>query len=779
MFRFLSLFLLATALTGAGRGETADVPSIRNTTLGFNHQFRNRYWTPLQVEIENPGPARQAVLVIESANPAATASPRVSQPVWLPANSRRFTWLSVLPELADPPTGKPKTGTTIPTLFQARLTDGALKVWDTATILGKPSPENSLGILTADARQTTYRFAAEFPATGNRRPVSRFNIQPADLPARAVDYDSIQLLVLGDLGGGALHEMQRQAITDWVQAGGILVIPATAHLPGLLHHADFLTLDRLATEPRLTPFGAPPLFPNGIHYRRLQHRTGQVLLGDAHSPLILAHRHGLGQVVTLAFDTGDRDFQRWPGAQNFLDQLLELTRQAPPPADRYLERAPGTDTLLSRLAGIKVPGRGVILLYLAGVVLGLSLILGAFRCTRAPERGWWVATALALVTGGGAIAGAHFWKSQPEPFLNEINLIFTSRDPGPALAQTALGLYSPQAAKFDLTGPRETLRLRPRAETCAIELHDTLRLPGLAVRAHDLRALFGQAPLPGVAAPAARAELTGHGLTLVVTNPTRQTLEDCFLKIHRLVVPLGDLPAGTEKTFRELTGADTFSARTIQSSTDALRARLRRLFFPDPVYTLGRQSTAAALALRQPRLEDWSPAVYGWTSAPVFPLETAQPVARRSVNLWAIETPVTYPGPRCDLPRGFLPMRLLSLEARHLERADGRYSGTRAAEIVVEFRLPAECPDVRVDRAAVALEFRGTAFRHSLAVVAPDGKRRARLDGSVIPNPGQWYNPVTRSFTIAVAIEALSPEMTAVNYWQIRELDMELGGTAL
>lgn len=751
-----------------------DAPVIRHAALGFNHQFRNRHWTPLRVEIENPGPERRAVLVVE---PLVAGNPRVSQPVWLPANSRRSTWLTVYAEVGEAQASDRKKRDTIPTVFHARLTDGALKVWSGLSVLGKPVPENALVALVADARQSSYRFPSVLPADAARRPLARWVVLPAELPARALDFDGVNLLVLGQTTRPLLA-MQWEAITQWVRMGGTLVVPASPQLPGGLYAEDFLWLDRLATEPRLDAFGARALFPSGIGFRRLRAEADAVWLGDRDSPLGLRHREGLGQVITLALDSGDPEFQRWPGVTNFLARLMETTRQAPPAADRFLQRHPATDALLSQLAGIKVLGRGALLGYLTGVVGLLLVVLVAFRFTARPERGWAMAGLLALGMAAAAMTGARLWKSQPEPFLNEINLLLVSRDGRGVLAQSALGLYSPQADTFTLSGPRGTLRLRTVGEAGAMELHDQLRLPGLALRAQDLRVMYGQAALTGMVAPVARAELTPAGLSLVVSNPTARSWEDCFLKIQRLVVPLGDLPAGATRTFRGLTGTGAFSGRAVQSSEEQLRAALRRIFFPEPIYTLSRQTTATAVTLRQRLLEDWAPAVYGWSREPVFPLTPQRPLAHRSVSLWAVETPVRYAGPRVELPAGVMPLRLLTPESRQLERGEGRYSGTRGASLTVAFQLPEDCPDLRVDRARLVWNFRGTAYRYALYVVGADG-RRQRLEELTIPEAGQWFVPATRSLSIAVEIEPVAAEMAGVNYWQIRELDLELGGTPL
>ena len=125
MFRGFFLIGLMSALATLGRADSRELPVIRNTQLGYNHQFHNHYWTPLRVDIVNPGPERHAVLVIEPVSHAAGQTVTLAKPIWLPANSRRSIFLTVLPEHNENAAPFDRNGTTpppIPKVLSARLT---------------------------------------------------------------------------------------------------------------------------------------------------------------------------------------------------------------------------------------------------------------------------------------------------------------------------------------------------------------------------------------------------------------------------------------------------------------------------------------------------------------------------------------------------------------------------------------------------------------------------------------------------------------------------------
>ena len=807
MLRYLFLIGLVCALAVTGRADSRELPVIRNAQLGFNHQFHNHYWTPLRVEIENPGPERHVVLVIEPVSHAAGQSVTLTKPLWLPANSRRTVFLTALPEHNENAVPPKNAGSlpAIPKVLLAKLTDGGLQVWSQYDILGKVIPESAALMLVGDARLASYRIPPEVPAGFGKRTVERIGIAPVNLPARAIDYEGINLLVLGDPGASDLQAMQRQAIVEWVRAGGTLVFNPS---PGdtnrwweswqALLPVTYQPDDRLATEPRLSRWGVPQVFADGLRLRRMIVRAGsEVLAGTADAPLLVTRREGLGHVAAMALDTGDLNFQHWVGAANYSAEQFSRALHTIPAADRLLEKSPATDGIVSSLAGIKVLGRALLLGYLVVLVAGMIVVIALFQLTRRPERGWAVVIGLAIIVGGVVIVVAHRWKGQPQPFLNEVAIMFVSADADYAVAHAAVGLYSPTAAKFDLDTTGDTARLRPPVggrlspDPFSLDFDDHLRIPRLAVRASDVRAMSGAAALPAGPLPQARAQLTPAGLELTISNPTRQQLADCFFKYNRLVVPFGDLPAGATRTLKNLAPGNElqFSSRVVASAEDELRARLRRIFFPDPVYTLSRQRAGELLGLHlRSALAEWSPAVYGWSDQPVFPLQAGAGLARRAIGLWAVETPLTYTGGKLVVPRGMLALHLKNRDARTVERAEGRFSGTRGAAILAEFTLPADCPDLRVDDARLIVAFRGSAFKCNVQMQPPGtgdtAKPQPALTGGPdyqIATPGKWYDPARRSFTVAINIEPVNADpalqMAAVNYWQIRELDLELGGT--
>ena len=822
MRRFLALgwALFAGATLGFSQGKPAgresgpppesSLPKVRHATLGFMARSHNRSWGPLHVDIENPGPEREGYLVAEGLGEYCQQVTSFRRPVWIPAHAFRSV---TYPAWSDHHPLEP--GDPADELLRVKLTDGGVQVWSQLAAIGLPQPEESLLVMVSDARFPSYTFLDRKVATVRGRPLARSPELPTGLPRHPEEYAGIEVLVLGDPGEDALTPLQVEALRDWVRLGGCLIYTGgpTADTEAMdefraMLPVDFLSRQGVSTLEDLRRWGPPPEFDENLAFYRMTLRDGRVILGTAQRPLAAARAEGAGQVVALALDTGNARFQTWDGAANFYRDLLNGAPHFFPQADRVMERSPSIAGLLSRLAGVRVLSRGVVSLYLALVVGGMMAVLVGFRFTRSPEWAWPVALALALAGGTAAIFGAARYKRQPQPYLNEIDLVATRTGQDVARVYATLGLFSPREQSYQLDLPDERVTVRPgRSETMppqrfVMDWRNRLSVRDLHVRTEDMRTMFGQTARGPLPHPQAEFQVGPDGLKVRITNPGGQRLEDAFVKFNRLVLPVGDLPPGTvlERTaaLGGEAGAETvYSSRLVRSPGDELRAAVRALFFPDPVYTLGQGFSFADWIIRtrlQPRGE--SPALYGWSETPLFPVETVAPAAaRRSVGLWAIESEVNYEGPTLVLPKGMLELQMKDNLSATLERAEGRFSGTRPAAMLAEFRLPAGCPDLQVTRARLYLAFRSGAYRAEVrlaprdlvAAPKPDPARFEPIPGGpvyVVADPQRYFNPRTRSFLASIQIEATEETgrseaaASGVRYWQVRDLDMDLQGAA-
>lgn len=788
--------------------DQAAPPTLPLTTLGIGTKIRNRAWTPLRCRVENQGPARTGTAIAEAREEFSGQVTTYTRPFWLPAQAVRtfeFPVFCDLPAWDAPATGVRQAAT-------LRLTDGGLRVWAAEAVRGVYVPEEALFVLCADARLPNYRFLDDVVVGHGKRPIGRTVVTPADLPDRPIHYRGVDTVILGSAGVKELRLPQVAALRDWVGAGGqLFLVPAAggdiADFAGLddLTAGQFVAVTTVSSLMELNRWGTAPDFPEGLRLARLVTGPGTARLGTADSPLVVAQEYGVGRVVAVGFDTGDPVLQHWVGAAAMWREWLADRPAFFQDADRVVERAAQTDSILSRLAGVKVVGRGTIKVYLAFLVCGLGAVLLAFRLTRRPEWGWGVMVALAVAAGGVAAVGAQRWRAQPEPFLNEVYMAVTASGADRLGLFAVLGLFSPVETTYRVeladdraaVQPGRTTTVLP--QTFALGYEDRLTVSAVPVAAAGMRPLTGRATVTGGPAPEVRVRVGSEGVDVTVANPAPVSFTDSFFKFNRLVVPLGDLAAGARREVRHVIGsapgADVaYSARIVQGATEKTQQSFRSIFFPDPAYAADRTVSADQLLLRRLRTEPTEPAWYGWSDRPLFPVAGIAPAAaRRGLGLWAVRARAEYGRGRLWLPKGLLSLVPRSKGAQVAEQAPGRFAGTYGQQLLVEFQLPDGCPDLTVTEGTLTVAFRAAAFTARVSVAPrevaaepePDPARFIPVAGDGpeyrLESPARFYNPATRSLLVAVEITATRAAagggwQTAVNQWQIRDLDLEVKG---
>ncbi len=802
MLRSLALALaLASATAAFAQG---DVPRIRNAQAGFSGQFRNRHWTPLRVDIENPGPARMGLLVAETEGEFTQQRVQFTRPVFLPAHSTRQFEFPILPDLR----AKQVQQVRFDRAASVRLTDGALQTWSQNEAIGNQVPEDGFFILIADAGFTGYRGLREFTVGAEKRMFARAQVAPKNLPRRPLDLRGFDALVLAGLAETELSPLQLHAMQDFVMMGGHLIVLPTA-APGIspalaeLLPGAFVSPQRVETLPAVA---GGFIFTNGVSVARLIVENGDALAGTRERPWGLTRTAGAGRVTMLAFDAGSEEFNAWPGAKEYWRELLGGAPQFLHHADRLLARTPQAERVLASLSGIKVLSRHGVLLYLAGVCGGLLLVLAAFRFTTRPERGWAVAGGLALVTGIGAVTMAARWKAMPEPFLNEVYVATSRSGEDIGRVQAALGLFSPTEQAFHLQTTTDSASLSPGRssltppERMGFNYETQLSVSNLAVRADDLRTLIGRAPQATLQAPLLQARIGAEGLSVTLSNRSEAALSGPFLKLNRFVVPLADVAPGAqvEKTGLRV-NQHSGSTELLRSARQQERERLREVFFPAPVYTADLPSLSydERRFAKQLRGREPLPVLFSWSDRPAFPLASVEPAAaRRAVGLLAVEGSLEYLGPTLLMPPGVMPMQTRNLDAYAFERAEGCFAGGRPGQVAVEFSLPAGCPPLTAQEVTVQFEFRGTAFQPEIYVAPGDFELQGEMTRlfprmeklpttrpARVPDPGRFLRPGTRSLIVVVNVTHTEEGKrlgTTINpnlhTWQVRHLDLELKG---
>ena len=173
---------------------------------GFDSYFKDSQWTPVRVTVANDGPDVSGDLqMIVPRNGGETLFTR---PVELPTQSRREVYFYL-----------PLEGYI--SSLQVDLVSGQKILASADVRLSQTGPQDTLyGVLAASP--TAYNSLADVKPLNGNTIVAQLDL--ADLPPLAAGWMSLDALVIADTDTGAFSLEQRQALADWVQQGGRLIV---------------------------------------------------------------------------------------------------------------------------------------------------------------------------------------------------------------------------------------------------------------------------------------------------------------------------------------------------------------------------------------------------------------------------------------------------------------------------------------------------------------------------------------------------------------------------
>lgn len=781
----------------SARGEPAPpLPKILHVRPGYTFQTRQNCWNPAIVDLENPGPATRAVLRIESAGERSAQALSVAREVRLPERSRTRAYLPVFPDREQPSPEK------IVEYADARLGDGAAAIWSTLSLMGQILPDDRPLHLVSEAEARSYNIVKRRVSAGREQEATRAVVAPRDLPARAGDLAAADIVILGALGDHRLTTFQAEALRQWLEAGGVLaIVPGAGFDAAALGPLEPLLpvvygpAAGVETLPALADGGAPPFAaPKGILARPMTLRAGRALLGPADAPLVAERALGEGRIIAFAFDLGDDAFQHWPGASAFWSRFVPAPPDSVRRASRRLADRAVLPPLIQELAGIEVMSRRQVRAYLVAVALLVLTPILFGRLIRRPETGWAAALLLALGAGFAALQAGRPPADATAAQLIEIYQARGRSGGGEFAAQSAFGLYAPLGGEFRVRGAGEAVLPRPGAEFATPPERfealwsDRLEVPALRVRPRAVRAFAVECAAAG-AAPEVEVAYGADGARVRVRNPGPETLEDAFVRVGRLAIPLGDVPPGVarERTARPDAPRRemVYSERAVRRLRDLARARLFAALYP-PFDPDAETISPAGFARPGEGPGDWDAPTLGyWSDAPRAPIEpTAPPTARRALGFVRVAAETRFDGERVVWPRGALPMRIERRNPSTRAHADGFYTGRGADDFTLAFALPDGAPDIAVESLRVFRAFDSDDYALTVRLLPADGGAPAAVEDSDVADvaaPARFFDPRTRAVRLTAQVRPRpeAPERTWARGWIVRDLDIELAGRAL
>ena len=381
-------------------------------------------------------------------------------------------------------------------------------------------------------------------------------LKPGDLPERLQAWAALDRLVWQDTDTTTLTPGQLKALTGWVAGGGRLVIvggtagPAVlAGLPDELlpyRPTSTLDIDPEVLRPMLggLPAEAAPLTALAgdlAHGRALAMSGDRVIAADM--------SYGAGTVTVLGFDPTTK----WIATGNTYD--TPLWRRLLP------ARIGGTVSLtddstitsaVSNLPSLALPPIGGLIVLLVGYILLIGPV-NYLVLSRLDRREWAWVTVPALI-GVFAIGAFGFGALQrgSAVIVHEVAIVRGSPGTSQAVAQSYLGIFSPNRATFQLKVAGDALLASPMngdqfggTATGGLDVlqGDPSRVRNLDVGYGSMRIVRAEAPATGPVITT-DLKLVGGKLTGTVKNTGDTPLLDPVLVLGQATVNLTSLAAG-------------------------------------------------------------------------------------------------------------------------------------------------------------------------------------------------------------------------------------------
>lgn len=526
------------------------------------------------------------------------------------------------------------------------------------------------------------------PQGANQGQVQVAYVKPELAPDRAIGYEIADLVILSGVTT-ALTPAQEAALSQWVKAGGTLVVTGGAETGSLQSPAlrallpveitGTVTLDSvgelgsaagrrgLGAGSSSTPgegATAPPRSGRFVASACRPKPGARSLWVRPGVPILSAWDVGAGQVAFLAADPARPPLRGWEG----LTSLWRGFLSRPSPATHFLTAIDATGQLggmpsyyrygqppapasaCLQVSQMDVPGFAFIGLFLLAYIVALVPVNYFFLKRRDRRELAWVTTPVIVLLFSGLAYVIGYGTKGGQIVVAQAGIVeaWAGRSAAPAL--TYLGLFSPRKTRYDFAAEEGAVPLRPvdiddaSRRPLRVIQGDTFALKDVPIDMWDMGLFRGDSVVELGEGFQADLKLTNGKIVGRVTNRSPFDLEDAVLLTGGATgVYWGPFRRGQTRTVAiPWTGAVTggiLPAAALQTVRGGgAPARMRRALV-EPLTTWGGGPPGyggGAPAGRGPG----HPVLLGWVTRPLVPARVdGRPVREQTAHLFIVHLP--------------------------------------------------------------------------------------------------------------------------------------------
>ena len=439
--------LMALAFTPAmGQGNFRDVVEM-SVEVGFDSFFRPGLWTPVTVNLKNNGESIVGRLVIRPETSGTVVGNAFSSAIDLPSGSQKSALLNI-------------RARSFPDKVRVELldSDGQVRASQEAGLIDLSPQDQLYAVVTGPNSAPPNLTGVHIGGFKAEQANWRIN----DIPDAAHSLAALDLMLLINIDSDALSSGQRQAIRQWVEGGGHLIVgggpTALITAAGLaellpLVPQDSRSLSNLNALARFSGDSRAGLDQRAIISLGALREDAQVLAAQGDIPLLARRSLGAGLVDFLAADPSLEPLASWDNLNSLW--LTLLAARAPQPAWRegFTQPAWGAEAV-ANLPGVDLlPPLQTLCLYLVSYI-ALIGPLNYLILSRLRRNGWgWFTIPLVIVCFAGIAWTVGFNLRGSEIIISQLTYVQSFADRDEAQVNQFVGLLSPRRATYSLAVP--------------------------------------------------------------------------------------------------------------------------------------------------------------------------------------------------------------------------------------------------------------------------------------------------------------------------------------
>lgn len=440
-----ALVFLFAARPPAALGQSASPQIEVEVTPVFEGNYKYGEWLLLWVTLENQGQDTEVVVSsrIENSGGGGVYAAEVS----LPAGSRKQIPLYVLPN-------------NFSREIVVSISNSTQEIIS-KTVEVSPDQNNFylIGIASPEFGPLSQVTTLEYE--DSTRKVVSFNLNIAQLPEKAIALNSLDAIILNDVDTSQLSAEQKQALRDWVQNGGRLIIgggpgleKTITGLPEELVSFSPGSVSEMETLPELSAFADnEEILVNGpFLVNQITASSGVELVSQNEQSLVHEWPFGNGQINLIALDLTESPFNAWSGTTHFWQNILSngtsYPMWMPPDISQRQMRANSMYYPLSSQPSLALPSvrsLGILLIIYILLIGPVNYLI--LRWRKKLHLAWITIPALTAVFAAGAFGLAYLLRGN-DIVINNISIINLQHG-GQANYSSYISVFSPSQTTYN------------------------------------------------------------------------------------------------------------------------------------------------------------------------------------------------------------------------------------------------------------------------------------------------------------------------------------------